>query len=111
MFGYTLNMSQATGRTGGGKDHKEQTMIKEWSEMSEVERAAERALPKAERQHRALLRSLERKSPKASTGRLFRSKRGTWGRVLTSGCRRGCVAALTRHECETLSLTPGPGNF
>ena len=101
--------SRATGQSGGSDKRKGQIMLKRWNEMNAAERAAERALPKEERQHRALLRSLDR--PRSPVGRLSRSKRGTWGRALTTGCRRGCVAALTRSECQALSLEPGPGNL
>ncbi len=82
--------------------------ITEWKDMDESEKAHERSLPKTQRQFRAVERGMARKPDR--TGRLVKSRRGTWGRTLTTGCRKGCVAALSAAECASQSLEPGPGN-
>ena len=82
--------------------------IKEWEDMTDAQRAHERSLPKDTRQLHAVLRGMARKP--AAKGRLVKSRRGTWGRTLLDGCRKGCVAALTQRECKAQNLVPGPGN-
>ena len=86
----------------------ETNTMKQWAEMSETEQAAERALPKETRQALAAARGRQRSS--SPLGRIAKSKRGTWGRALTVGCRKGCSAVMTAAECIEVGLRPGPGN-
>jgi len=57
-----------------------------------------------------MMRNLASPQP-ARTGRLVKSKRGSWGRILQTGYRAGCVGAISRAECLELGLTPGPANY
>ncbi|MFQ5591978.1 MAG: hypothetical protein ACE5HE_12500 [Phycisphaerae bacterium] len=109
-------------------------IVKPWDEMTLAEKSAELSLPKkvrrwfnecrdgllseaelAARREECLRRglgryvaaTLRRPPPK---GRLVKSRRGTWGRILTAGCRKGYVTPISHVECIDRGLKPGPGN-